>query len=310
MTQYYQGNSRGIPWHYVGAIIIAIIGFVMYSTHTSKNPVTGEVQHVALSPEQEVALGLQSAPRMASEMGGEVSPTDPEAQEVQRIGNQVVQNSSASRSPYHFQFHLLQDSQTVNAFALPGGQVFITRGLLERLENEAELAGVLGHESGHVVGRHASEQMAKTQLMQQLVAAVAVAASDQNHPGGGYSAAMIANVVAQMKGLQFTRHDESQADTFGLQFMSEAGYDPRGMAGVMKILEQVTPTTGRQPEFMVTHPYPEHRLQDIEAWIQQHYANGVPTSLTLGTPLERGVPAGRGIAKPMMPKKATGKDEW
>ena len=292
MTQYYgnDGYSRGIPWHYIGGVIIAIIGFIIYATRTSVNPVTGETQHVALSPAQEVQLGLQSAPQMAAEMGGEVSEEDPEAREVRRIGQTVVERSSAGKSPYTFQFHLLRDSRTVNAFALPGGQIFITRGLLERLDKESELAGVLGHEAGHVVGRHASEQMAKTQLMQELVVAVGVAASDRDHPGRGFSAAMIANVVAQMKGLQFTRHDESEADLFGLRFMSEAGYDPRGMEDVMKILEQVTPTTGRQPEFLVTHPYPEHRLVDIDQWIAKQFPGGIPSDLNNGSRLRRGVP--------------------
>ncbi|HZL35365.1 MAG TPA: M48 family metalloprotease [Tepidisphaeraceae bacterium] len=282
-------SSRGIPWHYVGAIVIAIFGFIMYATHTSVNPVTGQRQHVALTPPQEVQLGLQSAPRMAGEMGGEIDPADPRAREVQRVGERVVENSSASKSPYRFQFHLLRDPQTVNAFALPGGQVFITLGLLDRLGNEAELAGVLGHESGHVVGRHGSEQIAKTQLMNELVMAVGVAASNNNNAGRGYSAAMIANVVSQMKGLQYSRQDESQADQFGLQFMSEAGYDPRAMEEVMKILEKVTPATGRQPEFMVTHPYPEHRLADIQKWIGQHFPNGVPAILNDGAALRRGV---------------------
>lgn len=294
MTYYTGYSNRGIPWHFLGAIVIAIFGFIVYATHTSVNPVTGQRQHVALSPQQEVQLGLQSAPEMAAQMGGEVDPNDPESREVRRIGQRVTQDSSASRSPYEFHFHLLRDPKTVNAFALPGGQVFITRGLLDRLGNEAELAGVLGHESGHVVGRHGAEQMAKSQLMQKLVMAVGVAASGSNHPGEGYSAAMIANVVAQMKGLQYSRADETQADLFGLRFMSEAGYDPRAMEEVMKILEQVTPATGRQPEFMVTHPYPEHRLQDIQKWIDAHYPNGVPSSLTDGAAMHDGVPVGAG----------------
>lgn len=293
MTQYYGNyNSRGgIPWHYIIGVVIAIVGFIVYANRTTVNPVTGEKQHVAMSADQEVQLGLQSAPRMAAEMGGEVSPDDPEAREVEKVGNHVIANSAAGTTPYRFQFHLLRDPQTVNAFALPGGQIFITRGLLERLTDESQLAGVLGHESGHVVGRHASEQMAKSQLMQTLVAALAVAASDRDHPGRGYSAEMIGSVVAQMKGLQFTREDETAADLFGLRFMSEAGYDPRGMKGVMRILEQVTPSTGRQPEFMVTHPYPEHRLQDIDRWIGEHYPNGIPSNLTAGLPLRHGVPA-------------------
>lgn len=292
MTQYYGGGGgRGFPFHYLIGAIIAIAGIVMYATRTTVNPTTGERQHVAMSPQQEIQLGLQSAPQMTAEMGGEVDPSDPQAREVQRIGEKVEHNSSASRdNPYQFQFHLLRDPQTINAFALPGGQVFITRGLLVKLQDEAELAGVLGHESGHVVGRHASEQMARSQLGQMLVTAVGVAASDRDHPGSGMSAVMIANVVNQMKTLQFSRKDESEADAFGLRFMAEAGFDPRAMLDVMKILQSITPATGRQPEFLVTHPYPEHRAEAINDYLSKNYPNGVPSDLARGKKLVNGIP--------------------
>jgi predicted Zn-dependent protease len=272
---------------------IALFGVITYMGRTSVNPITHEKQHVAMSAQQEVQLGLQSAPQMAAEMGGEEADDNPRTQEVRRVGNRVIQNSDAgTQSQYNFKFHLLRDTQTVNAFALPGGQVFITRGLLDRMTNEAQLAGVLGHESGHVVARHSSEQLAQSQLMQSLVAAAGVAASDRDHPAAGISTAMIAQVVAKMKTLQYSRADESQADELGLRFMSQAGYDPRAMIEVMQILEQVTPQTGRQPEFLVTHPYPEHRIEDINRWIKEHNPEGVFSSLTKGALLQNGAPAG------------------
>ena len=291
MTQYYgYSPHRGLPWHLLIAGAIAVFGLISYFSHSTVNPITHEKQHVALSAQQEVQLGLQSAPRMAAEMGGEEPDSDPRTQEVRKIGSRVVANSDAgTQTQYQFQFHLLNDPKTVNAFALPGGQVFITRGLLERLTNEAQLAGVLGHESGHVVARHSSEQLAKSRLMQSLVTAVGIGASDSNNPGRGYSAAMIAQYVAQMKNLQYSRADETQADELGLRFMSQAGYDPRAMIEVMQILQQVTPQTGREPEFMVTHPYPEHRIQDITRWINEHYASGIPRSLNKGGLLQQGV---------------------
>src|SRR3954454_18726072 len=97
-------------------LAIAVFGIIGYFTHTSVNPVTGEKQHVNMSPEQETQLGLQAAPQMAAEVGGEVDPNNPEAQEVRYIGNRVSQNSDASRSPYHYQYHLLADPNTINAF--------------------------------------------------------------------------------------------------------------------------------------------------------------------------------------------------
>ena len=166
----YQGGRR-LPIGAGRALVIALIGIVMYMSRTQVNPVTGKKQHVAMSVDQEMALGLQAAPEMANKMGGDVDPSeDPRAALVEEVGRRLVHTSDARKSPYveNFHFHLLRDPKTINAFALPGGQIFITEGLLNRMDNEAQLAGVLGHEIGHVVNRHAAEQMAKGQLGQIL----------------------------------------------------------------------------------------------------------------------------------------------
>jgi predicted Zn-dependent protease len=279
---YYYGNRGGgggfgIPLQWIIGGIIAIIGFFLYFTHISVNPTTGEKQHVDLTPNQEIALGIQSAPQMAAEMGGEVPPNDPQSQEVQYIGNRIWRRSQANDSPYPFHYHLLADRQTINAFALSGGEVFITKGLLDRLTTEGELAGVLGHESGHVVERHVAQQMAQGQLGKFLVVAMGVAASNNRHP---YAETAVAALLNHMTQLHFSREDESQADQKGLEFMTEAGYDPRSMLHVMEVLQQVTNEQGgREPQILVTHPYPEQRMQDINAWIKQHYPNGVPSGL-------------------------------
>src|SRR6185436_12844237 len=104
------------------------------------------------------------------------------------------------------------DPQTVNAFALPGGQIFITRALYDQLRDEAQLGGVLGHEIGHVVGRHSAEHMAKSQLTGALVGAAGVAASDPNDPNRGRQAAMMAQFVGQMVNMKYGRADEIEAD--------------------------------------------------------------------------------------------------
>jgi predicted Zn-dependent protease len=162
----YNNNGPHFGFHIswiIGAAII-LFGVVRYMAHTQVNPVTGATQHISMSPGQEMSLGLSAAPRMAAQMGGEADPArDPAAHEVARIGQQLATRSDAARSPYagNFHYHLLNDNRTVNAFALPGGQIFITRALLNRLDNEAELAGVLGHETGHVICRHSAQQMEK-----------------------------------------------------------------------------------------------------------------------------------------------------
>jgi len=279
MTYYYgnQGGGWGIPLQWILGAIIAGIGLVMYFTHTSINPTTGEKQHVNLSAQQEIALGEQSSPAMAAQMGGEVPASDPQAMEVMAIGNRIWRRSDADKSPYPFHYHLLADRRTINAFALPGGEVFITKGLLDRLTTDGELAGVLGHESGHVVERHVAQQMAQSQLGHFLVTATGVASSGGQHP---YSQTMIASVVNQMTQLHFSRADESQADLRGLQYMTQAGYDPRAMLHVMEVLQQVTNEQGgRPPQMLQTHPYPEARMRQISDWIHQKYPDGIPSYL-------------------------------
>lgn len=144
----------------IGLIILLFTLFKYYSS-TQVNEVTGEKQHIALSVQDEIAMGLQSAPQMAAEFGGLSSNLNNQAI-VKKVGQRIVAYSSAANTPYKFDFHLLADPNTVNAFALPGGQIFITDGLLRRLKTEDQLAGVLGHEAGHVVARHSAEKWPKT----------------------------------------------------------------------------------------------------------------------------------------------------
>jgi predicted Zn-dependent protease len=160
-------------WRLIIALVLAVGGVVTYLGTRSVNPVTGEVQPLS-TPTQEIALGVQSAPQMAAQFGGELS--DPAIQQyVESVGQAVVQKSEASKSPYQYKFHVLTDPKTLNAFALPGGQIFINWGLVSKLSNEAQLAGVLGHEVFHVVGRHSAEQMAKQGLTQSLAGAAVMA---------------------------------------------------------------------------------------------------------------------------------------
>lgn len=258
------------------AAIIAIVSIIGYYMQSQKNPITGENQHVAMSPEQEVALGLQAAPEMAEQYGG-LYP-DEEAQAlVDRVGNKVVSGSPAAQSGYPFEFHLLADPNTVNAFALPGGQVFITAALLNRLETEGELAGVLGHEIGHVIGRHGAEHMAKAQLTQGLTGAAVIATYDPDDPSTRNTAA-VAAMIGQLINMKFGRDDELESDRLGVQFAADSGYDPRSMLRVMTVLADAS--SGKAPpEFMSTHPDPGNRSERIEQAIQELFPNGVPDGL-------------------------------
>lgn len=258
------------------ALVIAFFSVMSYFLMSQKNPITGRAQHISTTPEQEVALGLQAAPEVAAQFGGE--DPDPKSQQlVDSVGADVVAHSVAKQTDWKWDFHALADSKTVNAFALPGGQVFVTRGLLKNLTSEGELAGVLGHEIGHVLARHSAEQMSKTKLVQGLGAAGAMATTDPNDPGT-YRNAQIAQMVTQLVTLRFSRNDELEADQLGVKLMSEAGYDPRSMVKVMEILKKVGGSASG-PEFFQTHPNPDNRIPKIKSAIQKEFPNGVPTGL-------------------------------
>ena len=252
------------------AVIIALFAIITYFSSTSENPLTGEKQRVAMTPEQEIALGYQSAPQMAAQMGG-ISRNAQAVALVQRVGEHLVRQSVAAKSPYKFSFHVLADPKTVNAFALPGGPVFITEGLLRLLKSEAELAGVLGHEIGHVIARHSSERLAKQQLTQGLLGALVVGSGD-------FTTAQIGQVVGSMINMSYGREDEIESDGLGIRIMTEAGYDPRGMIRVMEVLAKASGGS-RQPEFMSTHPAPENRSERIREAIAKQYPGGVPENL-------------------------------
>lgn len=279
------GRSGGGKGRFIIAGIIALVGIVTYFMRSEVNPVTGEKQRVSMTVDQEKALGLQAAPEMAQQMGGAVDPdSDPAARLVATVGQDIINRSEAQKSPYvgNYNFYLLDDPNQINAFALPGGQIFITRALFNRLENEAQLAGVLGHEIGHVVHRHAAEHMAKGQLGQMLATSAGVAASDGS--GRGQGAAMGAMMVNQMFQLKYGRDDEKESDTEGLKYMQQAGYNPEEMLGVMRILGEAS-KGGKQPEFLSTHPHSETRIEVIKEYLAKNFPDGVPDTLKKGKAL-------------------------
>ena len=267
---------RGII-KFIVALLIAAVSLVTYWCKTEKNEFTGEEQRVDITVEQEIALGLQAAPQMAEQYGG-LHPDQQAAQEVKQIGQRLVESTRVRDTPYEFDFHLLADEQTVNAFALPGGQIFITAGLLRRLESEGQLAGVLGHEIGHVVARHSAEQLAKAKLTQGLTGAAAIAMYDPDNPSSR-SGAVVAAMVGQLLNMRYGREDELESDALAVQVTGEAGYDPRSMMRVMEILEEASGGASSGPEFMQTHPNPGNRISKIQQAIQQEYPNGVPEGL-------------------------------
>ncbi|MGZ9080483.1 MAG: M48 family metalloprotease [Burkholderiales bacterium] len=237
------------------ALIVALFGIISYYSTSTDNPVTGEKQRVKLTPEEEIALGRNLAPQMAAQFGGLSS--SPLRERVKQVGERIVARSAAAKTPYQYGFHLLADRRTVNAFALPGGQIFITEALLGLLQTEDELAAVLGHEIGHVLARHSAEQLAKQQLTQNLIGAVVIGS------GGGYDTAQLAQMVGSLINMKHGRNDELESDSLGVRLVSEAGYDPTAMIAVMQALEKASGGS-RQPEFATTHPSPANRIEKIQ----------------------------------------------
>jgi predicted Zn-dependent protease len=262
------------------AVVIAGVALASYLFNTTTNPVTGIDQRVAgIGLAQEVQMGLASAPKMAAQFGG---PSDnvQGQQLVEEIGRRLVQAipvvydehiDSVSQIPWEFSFTLLDDDETVNAFALPGGPTFVTDALFNRFESEGQLAGVMGHEIGHVIHRHGLERMAQQNLMQGLAGAATTAAGDVS---GGQAAAMIGNFLQ----MSYGREQELQCDREGILLMVEAGYDPRSMVGVMQILAEASGGRGG-PEWASTHPDPGNRIEKIKQTIAELFPDGVPEGL-------------------------------
>lgn len=256
------------------AAIVALVSVFSYCNLSSKNELTGEQQRVGLTKDQEIALGLQAVPQVSQQFGG-LDP-DPRKQAlVDEIGNEIVQKSDVSKAGYRFEFHVLDDAKTVNAFALPGGQVFLTDAILGQLRTRGQVAGVLGHEMAHVVHRHGAEHMAKAQLTQGLTGAAVLAAYDPNDPGSYRNAAFV-QMVGQLINLKYGRDDELESDRWGVRFMAQAGYDPRSMIDVMEVLKKAG---GGQAEFFSSHPNPENRVEKIKEAIAAEFPQGLPEGL-------------------------------
>ena len=268
-----QSWFSGIKLRLIIGAGIALFTLVSYAMKRQANPITGQAQQVDMSVDEEIMLGIQSAPKM-----GQPSRNFAASQRVDRIGEELVYAleqhlaREGIEQPYKFEFHLLdntgQNRDSVNAFALPGGQVFITEALYRRLPADADgpLAGVLGHEIGHVLERHSSERMTSGSLMQGLARAAGVVGGTQ---GSQQAASMVAGLVHKSYG----RTQELESDGWGVRIMVFAGYDPESLITVMDVLEAASPGASG-PEFMSTHPRPANRRDYIRGIIGEYFTEG------------------------------------
>ncbi len=255
-------------------ILIALCCLIAPLGACSTNPATGARSFTLLSWEQEKQLGAEAAAQFTQEYGGEVENPIVNAY-VDRIGAALLEGiEEGVPDDLEWEFTLL-DSDVINAFALPGGKVFVSRGLAQRLDDEAELAGVIGHEIGHVTARHSNQRISK-QLGFNLVlagAALAVGVADEDsdlRKYGQYAVPALTiggNVVL----LKYGRDEESEADMLGVRYMTRAKYDPMGQVDVMKVLKAASgPQT--TPEWLSTHPAPRTRIDRLRRLIREQYA--------------------------------------
>lgn len=224
------------------------------SAGCSVNPATGERQVMLVSQNQEIAMGAEADPGIVAQMG--LYPDDGWQTYIQALGAELAAQSERPDLPWTFR---VIDDPIVNAFALPGGYIYVTRGILTHFNSEAELASVLGHEIGHVTGRHGAERMSKAQLAGVGLMAAAIAAPEARDYLG-YAQQGIGLLF-----LKFGRDDEREADDLGLRYMTRGDYRPDQMPKVFLTLERVSAAqgAGRIPAWMSTHPDPGNRAQRI-----------------------------------------------
>ncbi len=252
----------------LGLIVLATLA--AFSWGCSSNPTTGRSQMTLLSKEREIALGEGAKAELASEYGGAVADAQLQAY-VARIGHALAAVTESDNPSLPWEFTLL-DSDVINAFALPGGKVFMSRGLAARMTNEAQLAAVLGHEVGHVTARHSNERISHAMLVQGLVVGAAVGAAQSDEKWLQSAVPVVVGFGGQGYLLKFNRDQELEADALGVRYMVRNGYNPLGARQVQEILQAAAGEGSRPPEFFSTHPYPERRIEQINRLLRGEYA--------------------------------------
>jgi predicted Zn-dependent protease len=194
-------------------------------------------------------------------------------QYVAALGNRLATQASGAEYPYSFS---TADYRELNAFALPGGPVWINRGILAQADNEAQVAGVMAHEIAHVAQRHSAQQITKGTVANGLLGLLGAVLGDG---GAGAAAARVAaGVTANSFMLKFSRDDEREADREGVRIMQKAGFDTRGMLEFMQVLAQQSGRSGGAAEFLSTHPAPASRVRELEQLVAQSGGGGRRTS--------------------------------
>jgi predicted Zn-dependent protease len=219
------------------------------------DPVTGKKQFMLVSEDTEIQIDRQYAPLQISTDYGSVQDSELNSY-VGQVGNKMAAKSHRTHMPYSFR---VVNATYVNAYAFPGGTIAATRGIMLSLENEAELAALLGHELGHVNARHSAEQMSKGQLTQAVVGGIAVVAGTQSAALGNL-AGQLGQISAGALLARYSRDNEREADALGIEYMVGANYGSQGFVGLMDMLNSMSKHKGGSVELLfATHPMSQER---------------------------------------------------
>ncbi len=239
-------------------LIMTSMAATSLATGCATNPVTGKSQFMIMDEKQEIAVDRQYAPMQFSSDYGTVQ--DPALQKyIATTGQRLGVNTHRSHMPYNF--HCV-NANYVNAYAFPGGSIACTRGILLELDNEAELAALLGHELGHVNARHTAEIMSKSQLANMAVGGLAILTSATVGSGAGNLAGQLGQLGSGALLASYSRDNERQADSLGMEYMARTGYGPQGMVGLMEMLNSMNRRKSSTAELLFsTHPMSSERYQ-------------------------------------------------
>lgn len=224
----------------------------------ARNPVTGKSELSLVSESQEIQMGQEASKEVAQSIG---LYKDAAAQAyVAQLGKRMAAASERPNLPW--EFHVVDDA-SVNAFALPGGFIYVTRGLMTSINDEAELATVVGHEIGHVTNRHSVQQISKAQLAQLGLGIGSILSSDIARFG------QLASAGLSILFLKYSRDAENQADQAGFRYALNQHYDVREMTKVFETLDRISQSSGggKLPEWLATHPNPGNRIKHIESML-------------------------------------------
>ncbi|MBI2026443.1 MAG: M48 family metalloprotease [Deltaproteobacteria bacterium] len=257
--------------------IFAIFTICIFSLSCSRNPVTGKKEFVLMTESQEIELGRENYGPMIQQFNA-VYQQDEINNYVSSVGQHLSEVSHRPQLPYEF---TVVNSSVLNAFALPGGKICITRGLLSKMKNESELAAVLGHEIGHVTAKHTAKRYTSGMIWQVLLGATDFVLSRQSSPGRGYQKYRGLYTTAAYLGLgigfaSYGRSQETQSDDLGQEYMVAAGYNPEGMVKLQGILLEAQKT---QPNFIsdlfASHPHSKNRVERSTQNIKEKYQDDI-----------------------------------